>query len=65
MHGAWSEQEKVQPGMNGDAEVLKRKGLHSCTCLRGKGPQSRRLTASLFKNAHEIIKEKRKFVVIL
>eukprot|EP00983_Pelagomonas_calceolata_P083283 1156130-Pelagomonas_calceolata.AAC.1 len=28
-------------------------------------PQSRRLTASLFINAHEIMKEERKFVVIL
>eukprot|EP00983_Pelagomonas_calceolata_P076920 1153639-Pelagomonas_calceolata.AAC.3 len=33
--------------------------------FKGKRPQSRRFTASLFTNAHEIIKEKRKFVVIL
>eukprot|EP00983_Pelagomonas_calceolata_P073857 1152295-Pelagomonas_calceolata.AAC.7 len=32
---------------------------------KGKRPQSRRLTASLIKNAHEIIKEKRKCVAIL
>eukprot|EP00983_Pelagomonas_calceolata_P007512 244869-Pelagomonas_calceolata.AAC.6 len=30
-----------------------------------KKPQSRRLTASLFINTHEVIKKKRKFGVIL
>eukprot|EP00983_Pelagomonas_calceolata_P000054 1484-Pelagomonas_calceolata.AAC.1 len=32
---------------------------------KGKRPQSRRLPASLFINTHKIMKEKRKFVVIL
>eukprot|EP00983_Pelagomonas_calceolata_P010286 334039-Pelagomonas_calceolata.AAC.1 len=32
---------------------------------KGKGPQSRRLTAILFINTHEVMKKKRKFVVIL
>eukprot|EP00983_Pelagomonas_calceolata_P056483 1144603-Pelagomonas_calceolata.AAC.1 len=32
---------------------------------REKRPPSKRLTASLFINTHEVMKEKRKFVVIL
>eukprot|EP00983_Pelagomonas_calceolata_P096953 1158190-Pelagomonas_calceolata.AAC.11 len=32
---------------------------------KGKRPQSRHLTASLFINTHEVMKKKRKFVVIL
>eukprot|EP00983_Pelagomonas_calceolata_P130939 1161729-Pelagomonas_calceolata.AAC.1 len=32
---------------------------------RDNRPQSRRLTASLFINTHEVMKKKRKFVVIL
>eukprot|EP00983_Pelagomonas_calceolata_P005049 164592-Pelagomonas_calceolata.AAC.1 len=31
---------------------------------KGEGPQSRRLTANLFINIHEIMKEKRKYVDI-
>eukprot|EP00983_Pelagomonas_calceolata_P023673 745125-Pelagomonas_calceolata.AAC.1 len=32
---------------------------------KGRRPQSRRLTASLFNNTHEAMKKKKKFVVIL
>jgi len=48
------------------ASTLIIQGLQGLQGLQGeKRPQSRRLTASLFIKTHKIMKEKRKFVVIL